>query len=94
MIAKFCTEVLVILAAGLGIAGVCLWFHEHDIYLFRSFWKRVRKMSIIGLCAVVLWAAPFVQLGGTKGGSTNNVPQMVVGGGSFSYFHNFTTRPP
>ena len=82
MLSKWMTEILVLLAVGLGVACVCLWLHEHDIYLFRSFWKRVRKMSIIGLCAVALWAVPFVQLGGTKGGGgdggTNNV-QMVVG---------------
>ncbi len=81
MLSKWLTEILVLLAVGLGVACVCLWLHEHDIYLFRSFWKRVRKMSIIGLCAAVLWAVPFVQLGGTKGGGdgggTNNVQNVA-----------------
>ena len=81
MLSKWLTEILVLLAVGLGVACVCLWLHEHDIYLFRSFWKRVHKMSIIGLCAAALWAVPFVQLGGTKGGGdgggTNNVQNVA-----------------
>ena len=81
MLSKWLTEILVLLAVGLGIAWGYLWLHEHDIYLFRSFWKRVRKMSIIGLCAAALWAVPFVQLGGTKGGGdgggTNNVQNVA-----------------
>ena len=81
MLSKWLTEILVLLAVGLDVACVCLWLHEHDIYLFRSFWKRVRKMSIIGLCAAALWAVPFVQLGGTKGGGgdggTNNVQSVA-----------------
>ena len=83
MLSKWLTEILVLLAVGLGVACVCLWLHEHDIYLFRSFWKRVRKMSIIGLCAAVLWAVPFVQLGGTKGdggtGTTGILPVDLSG---------------
>ena len=81
MLSKWLTEILVLLAVGLGVACVCIWLHEHDIYLFRSFWKRVRKMSIIGLCAAALWAVPFVQLGGTKGGGdgggSNNVQNVA-----------------
>ena len=81
MLSKWLTEILVLLAVGLGIAWVCLWLHEHDIYLFRSFWKRVRKMSIIGLCAAALWAVPFVQLGGTKGdGGTGTTGILPVEG--------------
>ena len=81
MLSKWLTEILVLLAVGLGVACVCLWLHEHDIYLFRSFWKRVRKMSIIGLCAAVLWAVPFVQLGGTKGdGGTGTTGILPVEG--------------
>ncbi len=81
MLSKWLTEILVLLAVGLGVACVCIWLHEHDIYLFRSFWKRVRKMSVIGLCAAALWAVPFVQLGGTKGGGdgggSNNVQNVA-----------------
>ena len=42
----------------------------------------MRKFSIVGICALALWAMPFIQYGSTKGGNggTNNV-QMVVGPG-------------
>ena len=73
------TEILVLLAVGLGVACVCLWLHEHDICPLKAIKKVMRKVSFIGLCVLALWAVPLIQYGSTKGG-TNNV-QMVVGPG-------------
>ena len=78
MLSKWFTEVLVLLAVGLGVACVCLWFHEHDICPLKAIKKVMRKMSFIGLCVLALWAVPLIQYGSTKGGGTNSV-QMVVG---------------
>ena len=70
------------LAVGLGIAGVCLWFHEHGVCPIRSLKKNMRKLSIVGICALALWAMPFIQYGSTKGGNGGtNIVQMVVGPG-------------
>ena len=82
MIAKFCTEGLVVLAVALGIAWFCVWLHEHDVCPLKSLKKTLRKFSIVGICALALWALPLIQYGSTKGGNggTNNV-QMVVGPG-------------
>ncbi len=83
MISKIFTEVLVVLAVGLGIAGVCLWFHEHGVCPVGSLKKNMRNLSIVGICALALWAMPFIQYGSTKGGNggMTNV-QMVVGPGA------------
>ena len=80
MLSKIWTETLVILAIGTGIAWLCLWLHEHEVCPIKSLRKVMRKMSFVGLCALALWAAPFIQYGSTKGGNggTNNVPQMVM----------------
>ena len=83
MIAKLCTEVLAVLAAGLGIAWFCVWLHEHDVCPFKSLKKAVRKFSIVGICALALWTLPLIQYGSTKGGNGGtNVVQMVVGPGA------------
>lgn len=88
MISAFFTKILVALAIATGIASLCLWLHEKGIRPIESFKASVRKMSFVGLCALVLWAAPFIQYGSTKGGNdgTNNVPQQVInpGGGLLS----------
>ena len=80
MLLKIWTETLVILAIGTGIAWLCLWLHEHDVCPIKSLRKVMRRMSFVGLCALTLWAAPFIQYGSTKGGNggTHNVPQMVM----------------
>jgi hypothetical protein len=80
MLSKVWTEILVALAIGTGIAWLCLWLHEHDVRPLKSLTEWVKKMSFVGLCALALWAAPFIQYGSTKGGNggTNNVPQMVM----------------
>ena len=90
MLSKWLTEILVLLAVGLGVAWIYLWLHEHGICPLKAIKKIMCKMSLIGLCILALWAVPLIQYGSTKGenGGTNNVPQMVVGGGSFSYSHN------
>ena len=82
MVSKFLTEVLVVLAVGLGIAWFCVWLHEHDVCPIRSLKRLLGKLSVVGLCALALWVLPFVQYGSVKGGNggTNNV-QMVVGPG-------------
>ena len=83
MVSKLCTEVLVMLAVGLGIAWFCVWLHEHDVCPLRSLKKTVRKLSIVGICALALWAMPFIQYGSTKGGNGGtNIVQMVVGPGA------------
>jgi len=64
MLSKWLTEILVLLAVGLGFACVCLWFHEHDIRPFGALLKRMRKISIIGICAAALWTSPFVHIRG------------------------------
>ena len=85
MISAFFTKILVALAIATGIASLCLWLHEKGIRPIESFKMSVRKMSLVGICALGLWAAPFIQYGSTKGGNggTNNVPQQVInpGGG-------------
>ena len=80
MISRFLTEVLAILAVGLGIVWFCVLLHEHDVCPLRSLKKIIRKLSIVWICALALWAMPFIQYGSTKGGNcgTNSV-QMVVG---------------
>ena len=81
MISAFFTKILVALAAILGIVWLCAWLHEKGIRPLAS----LRKMSLVGICALGLWAAPFIHYGSTKGGNggTNNVPQLVIqpGGG-------------
>ena len=85
MISAFFTKILVALAIATGIAALCAWLHEKGIRPIESFKMSVRKMSLVGICALALWAAPFIQYGSTKGGNggTNNVPQLVInpGGG-------------
>ncbi len=61
MLSKWFTEVLVLLAVGLGVACVCLWLHEHDICPLKAIKKVMRKVSFIGLCVLALWA------GGVRG---------------------------
>ncbi len=85
MLSAFFTKILVALAVVFSIVSLCAWLHEKGIRPIESLKASVRKMSLVGLCAFALWAAPFIQYGSTKGGSggTNNVPQMVInpGGG-------------
>ena len=77
MLSKWMTEILVLLAVGLGVACVCLWLHEHDIYPLKAIQKVMRKMSFIGLCVLALWTVPLIQYGSTKGGGTNNVQNVA-----------------
>ena len=80
MISAFFTKILVALAAILGIVWLCAWLHEKGIRPLAS----LKKMSFVGLCAFMLWAAPFIQYGSTKGGGgTNNVPQLVIQPGTW-----------
>ena len=71
MVSKLCTEVLVMLAVGLGIAWFCVWLHEHDVCPLKSLKKTLRKFSIVGICALALWALPLIQYGSTKGGNVS-----------------------
>ena len=83
MVSKFLTEVLVVLAVGLGIAWFCVWLHEHDVCPLKSFKKALRKFSIVGICALALWTLPMIQYGSTKGGNGGtNLVQMVIGPGT------------
>ena len=83
MVSKLCTEVLVMLAVGLGIAWFCVWLHEHDVRPLKSLKKALRKFSIVGICALALWTLPLIQYGSTKGGNGGtNVVQMAVGPGA------------
>ena len=77
MLSKWMTEILVLLAVGLGVACVCLWLHEHDICPLKAIKKVMRKMSFIGLCVLALWAVPLIQYGSTKGGGTNSVQNVA-----------------
>jgi hypothetical protein len=53
------------LVVGLGIAWFCVWLHEHDVCPLKSLKKTLRKFSIVGICALALWAMPFIQYGST-----------------------------
>ena len=77
MLSKLLTEILVLLALGLGVACVCLWLHENDICPLKAIKKVMRKMSFIGICVLALWAVPLIQYGSTKGGGTNNVQNVA-----------------
>ena len=77
MLSKWLTEILVLLAIGLGVACVCIWLHEHGICPLNAIKKVVRKMSFIGICVLALWAVPLIQYGSTKGGGTNNVQNVA-----------------
>ena len=78
MISRLCTEALVALAAGFGIAWVCIWLHEHGIRPADAIRKHARDMSIVGLCALALWSAPLIQYGSSKtDGGTNNVQNVA-----------------
>ena len=83
MISRLWTELLVVLALGSGIAWLCLWLHEHGIRPVRSLRRFARGMSIAGVCAVALWAAPLIQYGSGKGGGgsgATGVPPVGSGG--------------
>ena len=90
MLSMMWTAVIAALALVACVASLCLWLHEHGIRPAVALRAHARKMSIAGLCALTLWAAPLIQYGSSKpGGGTNNVPQMIGGGASLPYFHNF-----
>ena len=103
MLSKWLTEILVLLAVGLGVACVCIWLHEHGICPLNAIKKVVRKMSFIGICVLALWAVPLIQYGSTKGGGTNNVQNVAnvemlpmansniqLGNGNIGTGNNFT----
>ena len=77
MLSKWLTEILVLLAVGLGVACICLWLHEHGICPLKAIKKVMRKMSFIGICVLALWAVPLIQYGSTKDGGTNNVQNVA-----------------
>ena len=66
MISTFLTKALLILASGFGIAGLCLWLHEHGVCPIKAFKRASRSLSLLGLCALALWAAPLIQYGSTS----------------------------
>ena len=103
MLSKWLTEILVLLAVGLGVACVCIWLHEHGICPLKAIKKVMRKMSFIGICVLALWAVPLIQYGSTKGGGTNNVQNVAnvemlpmansniqLGNGNIGTGNNFT----
>ena len=77
MLSKWLTEILVLLAVGLGVACVCIWLHEHGICPLNAIKKVMRKMSFIGICVLALWAVPLIQYGSTKDGGTNNMQNVA-----------------
>ena len=42
MLSKWLTEILVLLAVGLGVACVCIWLHEHGICPLKTIKKVMR----------------------------------------------------
>ena len=76
MISAFFTKIFVALAVIFGIAAFCVRLHEKGIRPLAS----LKRVSLAGLCAFALWAAPFIRYAGAKGGNgnTNNVPQIAI----------------
>ena len=81
MISIFWAKVLVALAFCMGVLWVCAWFHEKGVRPVGTLADFARKTSVAGLCALVLWVAPFIQYGSMKvGGGTNDIQTGLQAG--------------